>query len=162
MRKLIPYVLFAGVISVAAIILYIDTLDMSKAAYQLPRLVIILVVALLGMMIVERFFLIRKTARIEEPAPATEPIAETPEIPDGVVSPARIAVFVVLLIAYVTTIKPLGYFIATPLFLVGIMAYLRATSLPRILLIAVCFTAFVYFLFVLFLNLPVPMGLLAS
>lgn len=162
MRKLIPYALFAGVIGVIAIILYADTLDMSKAAYQLPRLVIMLVLALLGLMIAERFFQIRKAARIEEPVPDTEPIGEPPEILSGVVSPARIAVFVILLIAYVATIKPLGYFISTPLFLIGIMAYLRATSLPRIILIAVGFTGFVYFLFVLFLNLPVPMGLLAS
>ncbi len=162
MRKLIPYVLFAGFIGVVAIILYIDTLDMTKAAYQLPRLVIMLVLALLAMMIVERFLQIRKAAVIMEPAPGTEPVEETAEVADGTVSPARIAVFVVLLIAYVATIKPLGYFIATPLFLVGIMAYLRATSWFRIIFIAVGFTGFVYFLFVFFLNLPVPMGILAS
>ncbi len=162
MRKLIPYALFAGVIGFVAIILYMDTLHMTKAAYQLPRLVIILVLALLILMIVERFIQIRKKTLIKESDEGPDPIGEPEEIIDGVVSPTRIAVFIVLLIAYVATIKPLGYFIATPLFLIGIMGYLRATSMFRIVLIAVGFTGFVYFLFVLFLNLPVPMGILAS
>ena len=161
MRKLIPYVLFAGVISFVAIIFYVDTLDMAKAAYQLPRLLIFSVLALLGLMIVERFVLLRKPAPLEESEQDTTLTAKTGEDHADEVSLNRITVFIVLLIAYVLTIRPLGYFIATPLYLIGIMSYLRATKLSRIILVAFGFTGFVYLLFVLFLNLPVPMGIMA-
>ncbi len=65
-----------------------------------------------------------------------------------------------LIFAYVLTIIPLGYFIATPAFLIGSLLFLRSTKPHWILAIAVGFTGFVYLLFVLFLHMPVPMGLL--
>ena len=161
MGKLIPYVLFAGAIGLVATIFYIDTLDMTKAAYQLPRLLIVLVAILLCLMLVERFVLIRKATPLSSEPLDESLLGEMGQQQDAEVSPTRIFVFVALLVVYVLTIKPLGYFIATPLFLIGIMTYLRATRLPWIILVAIGFTGFVYLLFVLFLNLPVPMGLLA-
>lgn len=161
MGKLIPYILFAGVIGLVAAIFYVDTLDMTKAAYQLPRLLIVLVAVLLCLMIVERFFLIRKAAPLAEKKPDELLNVDPVETDSEEVSLVRIFVFVALLVTYVLTIKPLGYFIATPLFLIGIMLYLRATRLPWIIFISLGFTGFVYLLFVLFLNLPVPMGILA-
>lgn len=161
MKKLIPYLLFAGVIGSVATIFFLDTLDMTKAAYQLPRLLIYLVFLLLALMLIERFMLFRKATAPEETdtpdggleAAVTQPASET--------NWPRVAIFVSLLLVYVFTIQPLGYFIATPLFLLAILGYLRSTKPQWIVLISIGFTVFVYLLFVLFLNLPVPMGILA-
>ena len=158
MKKLAPYILFAVALGVVAVIFYIDTLDMAKAAYQLPRLLIFLVMGLSILMIAEQVVLQRKP-ETTAPQPGNGDNGAV-AAPTGERSIVRIAVFVALLIAYVMTIKSLGYFITTPLFLIAVLSYLRATRLVWIVLIAVGFTVFVYLLFVLFLNLPVPMGLL--
>ncbi len=155
MKKLIPYVLFTAAIALMAIVFYLDTLDMVKAAYQLPRILIVVVLLLSALMIVERVYLIRK-ARTAGTGAGGDASAAAPEP----VNLSRVAVFTVLLAGYVLTIKPLGYFIVTPLYLAAVLLYLRATKLPWVMAIAFGFTVFVYLLFVLFLRLPVPMGLL--
>ncbi len=160
MKKLIPYGLFAGAIGFVAVVFFIDTLDMTKAAYELPRILIVLVLFLLVLMLVERYYLLGR------PTPLTdgpdEGLAAALPAEGGEVSVSRIAVFVTLLVTYVVIIKPLGYFLATPLFLLAVFSYLRATKMVWIVLISVGFTVFVYLLFVLFLNLPVPMGIMAQ
>jgi hypothetical protein len=70
----------------------------------------------------------------------------------------RAVVFALLIFGYIVTIKPLGYFIVTPFFVIISYLYLKATKIRNILLIALGFTAFVYLLFVVFLKLPIPLG----
>lgn len=149
MNRLAPYLLFAGAVDSLAVVFYVNTLRMPKAAYQMPRILIALVLLLSVLMIVEQVVLMRKT-----------PSAENGNDIPVEISPIRIGVFVSLILAYVLTIVPLGYFIATPVFLIGSLLFLRSTKMHWILAIAVGFTVFVYLLFVLFLHMPVPMGLL--
>jgi len=149
MNRLVPYLLFAGAVDLLAVVFYVNTLRMPKAAYQMPRILIALVLLLSVLMIVEQFLLMRKT-----------PSADNGNTLPVEISPIRIGVFVSLILAYVLTIVPLGYFIATPVFLIGSLLFLRSTKMHWILAIAVGFTVFVYLLFVLFLHMPVPMGLL--
>jgi len=149
MKRLIPHLLFAGAIDFLAIVFYVNTLRMPKAAYQMPRILIALVLLLSVLMIVEQAALMRKS-----------PSADTGNSLPEEISPIRIGVVVSLILAYVLTIVPLGYFIATPAFLIGSFLFLRSTKLPWILATAIGFTVFVYLLFVLFLHMPVPMGLL--
>ena len=149
MNRLAPYLLFAGAVDALAVVFYVNTLKMPKAAYQMPRILIALVLLLSVLMIAEQLLQMRKT-----------PSAENGNTLPAEISPIRIGVFVSLILAYVLTIVPLGYFIATPVFLIGTLLFLRSTMLPWILAIAVGFTGFVYLLFVLFLHMPVPMGLL--
>jgi len=149
MKRLIPYLLFAAAIDSMAIVFYLNTLRMPKSAYQMPRIFIALVLLLSVLMIVEQAVLMRK--------PPTEANGNGPS---REINPVRIAVFVLMILGYIMTIKPLGYFIATPAFLVGTLVFLRSTRLPWVVAIAVGFTGFVYLLFVLFLHMPVPLGLL--
>ena len=149
MKRLIPYLLFAGAIDFMAVVFYANTLRMPKAAYQMPRILIALVLLLSVLMIVEQLLQMRKP-----------PSAANGNSLPADISLIRIGVFVSLLFAYVLTITPLGYFIATPLFLLGTLGFLKSTKPHWIAAIAVGFTAFVYLLFVLFLHMPVPMGLL--
>jgi cell division protein FtsW (lipid II flippase) len=74
----------------------------------------------------------------------------------------RVFVFIVLVSGYILTRERLGYFVVTPIYIIATYLYLRATKFYKMILIAVGFTLFVYLLFVLFLHLPVPMGLLAE
>jgi len=167
MKKLYPYFAFAALIDVMAVTFFIETLRMPKAAYQMPRLLITALVILSTLMIAEQVWKLRKGEPVkkqkddeleklmEEAAKAAE---LSPEEQRN--SKIRRAFFVGALTAYIVTIKPLGYFIATPLYLLGTLIYLKSTKSYIALAIAVGFTIFVYLLFVLFLNLPVPMGLL--
>jgi putative tricarboxylic transport membrane protein len=149
MKRLIPYLLFAATVDAMAVLFYVDTLRMPRAAYQMPRIFIALILLLSVLMIAEQALQMRKKSVGTNGNGASEEL-----------SPVRIAVFVVLIFAYIMTISRLGYFIATPAFLVGTLVVLKSTKLPWIAAIAVGFTGFVYLLFVLFLHMPVPMGLL--
>lgn len=163
MKNLVSYIVFAVALGVVSLTFYIDTLDMPKAAAELPRLLIGLVMLLSLLMVAERFWLLRRThSEINNRDTDTDDIEEstTTIVPAERGSFVRIGVFVTALCTYVMTIETLGYFIATPLFLVGILSFLRSTKIPTAMIIAVGFTGFVYLLFVVFLNLPVPMGLL--
>jgi uncharacterized membrane protein len=73
-----------------------------------------------------------------------------------------VVLFTVVIALYVFTIKPIGYFIVTPIFLIFMLRYLKTGSWLKTMLIAGGFTLFVYLLFVLFLKLPVPLGILES
>jgi hypothetical protein len=73
----------------------------------------------------------------------------------------RVIVFIALISGYILTIQYLGYFIVTPVFIISVYLFMRASSILNIFIIALSFTLFIYVLFVLFLNLPVPMGLLS-
>ena len=112
MKRLAPYLLFAGAIDSLAIVFYVNTLRMPKAAYQMPRILIALVLLLSVLMIVEQLLQMRKPPSADNGNGLPEEI-----------SPLRIGVFVSLILAYVLTIVPLGYFIATPAFLIGSLLF---------------------------------------
>ena len=73
-----------------------------------------------------------------------------------------VTMFLFFIIMYISLIEVLGYFIATPLFIVGTYMYLRALSIKGALLVAVGFCVLVYGVFVKVLYLPVPLGLLET
>lgn len=69
-------------------------------------------------------------------------------------------IFTIMIAAYIFLLEPIGYFIITPIYIVSTYIFLNATKVRNIVFISIGFTAFVYFLFVVFLKLPIPMGLL--
>jgi putative tricarboxylic transport membrane protein len=72
----------------------------------------------------------------------------------------RVILFTLSIAVYIYLIPRIGYFIATPLFMVVSYLYLKAAGFVRAILISLGFSVFIYFLFVWFLKLPIPMGLL--
>jgi putative tricarboxylic transport membrane protein len=60
--------------------------------------------------------------------------------------------------AYMLAFGPLGYILATPLFLVAAMAILGERHWGRAILIAVLFTAIFYFVFAQALGVRLPIG----
>lgn len=137
-------------------VFFIDTLDMVKAANELPRWLILLVIGLSVGMVVESY----RKSKLEALESKTRAAAGKPSFDrSGFI---RLVLFVVLIGAYVFLLQPVGYFIMTPLFIIGAYMLLEATTLLAGVLTGVGFSVFVYLLFVLFLHLPVPMGILSG
>jgi putative tricarboxylic transport membrane protein len=59
---------------------------------------------------------------------------------------------------YYYVFEMLGYLIATPLFLFGLLSYFNKGKYVTNALVAVCFTAAVYLLFSILLGVPLPTG----
>lgn len=137
-------------------VFFIDTLDMVKAANELPLWLILLVIGLSVGMVVESY----RKSKLEAVESKTRAAAGKPAFDrSGFI---RLVLFVVLIGAYVFLLQPVGYFIMTPLFIIGAYMLLEATTLLAGVLTGVGFSVFVYLLFVLFLHLPVPMGILSG
>jgi integral membrane sensor domain MASE1 len=83
---------------------------------------------------------------------------EIEEIPK--INVKLVVIYTLAVLAYVFLVEVVGYFVATPIFIVGTYMYLRATSLRNALIIAVGFCVLVYVVFIDMLYLPLPMGLL--
>lgn len=73
-----------------------------------------------------------------------------------------VSLFLLFIVAYVFFIEILGYFVATPLFIIGTYMFLKAMKLRDAILVAAGFCALVYGVFVKVLYLPVPLGLLEN
>ena len=142
-------------------IFFMDTLDMVKAANELPRLLMILVLALSVGMVFESYKKSKQEA-LEAKAVGESPSNAAAKSKSDAQDFMRLALFVVLIAAYVLLLKPVGYFIVTPLFIVVAFVLLKATSLLISILTGLGFSVFIYFLFVVFLHLPVPMGILSG
>jgi hypothetical protein len=141
-----------------AAIFFIDTLDMVRAANELPRLLMLLVVALAVGMVIESYKKSKKEALEEagsNPGPTGKPAFDKAGF-------IRLLLFVALITAYVFLLQPIGYFIVTPIFVVASFLLLKATKLLYAIITGLGFSVFIYFLFVVFLHLPVPMGILSG
>ncbi len=145
-----------GIASIVAIIfsavLYLETLTMSRAAYQLPRILIVIIILLAMAMFAEEYYKSKK----KKSQGTEEAVVKQPEDKYDKIHYDRIAVFVGAITVYIFSIKILGYFIVTPLFIIGIFRYLKSVKMTTALIIAVGFTGFIYMLFIRFLHLPIP------
>ena len=73
--------------------------------------------------------------------------------------PAQFFVTLAAVVAYVLLINVLGFYIATALFLIGLLLYLKVPYLATAITVAVIL-ALVYFAFAKFLGVKLPKGLL--
>lgn len=147
MKKTTKIAIASIITIVFAIVFYIQTFKMSKTSYQLPRILIGIIVLLAITMYVEAYLKAKK----EEAQSSTHGEENNEKLHYD-----RIIVFILAIAAYIFSIKYLGYFIVTPIFIIGIFMYLKALSLKKAILIAAFFTIFVYLLFIQFLHLPIP------
>ncbi len=63
------------------------------------------------------------------------------------VLPVRVVIYSLIVICYIFLMKPLGFWVSSPLFLVGSFLYLRGAGIIRSLIITAGFLAACYFLF---------------
>ncbi|MDZ4164491.1 MAG: tripartite tricarboxylate transporter TctB family protein [Smithellaceae bacterium] len=148
MNDLVKYGIASILATILAAVFYYYTLSLAEAAYQLPRILIAVIVLLAIGMFLEAYLKYRRERAGKE----------TREVPEEGINYKRAAVFALLIFAYILAINPLGYFVTTPVFIIGALYYLKAARMRTILIITVCFTVFVYLLFVKFLHLPIPLG----
>jgi membrane-bound metal-dependent hydrolase YbcI (DUF457 family) len=137
--------LLAAVIAIAfAVMLYLDSYKLNFAGYLLPRILSATIILLSLAMIAEAWWCQKKSGTAD--CSSTETNSK------------RVIIFISSIIAYIVGINIVGYFVSTPLYIVGAYLYLNAMKLRNSILIAVGFTVFVYLLFVAFLQLPIPLG----
>lgn len=146
MKGLTKHIIAALAAIVLAVVFYFNTFKLQPAGYMLPRILIAIIILLSIAMVIEAYRSEKKYANEGKSDEVSE------------VNYRRAAVFALLIAAYVFTIKPLGYFVVTPFYVIVTYLYLKATKVRNAVLIAIGFTAFVYLLFVVFLKLPIPLG----
>lgn len=135
------HLLFAAFTISVGLFFFISAQSMPSAASLFPQIISVLIFILSVLMVLN--------ARSGSPETKSEPV-----------SVKRVVIYAVLIAVYIGTTNYIGYFITTPLFMIISYLYLKAAGFFKALLISVAFSIFIYLLFVKFLNLPVPLGLL--
>ncbi len=149
MGYLVQHVLFAVFTVGLGLYFFIKAFFMPSTAAHFPTIIASLVFILTASMVVEALRKVRRGSGV--------PISKAPE--EKILVP-RVVSYVALTAVYIFLIPRIGYFVATPIFMIISYSYLRALGTFKILLVSICFSIFIYFLFVWFLKLPIPMGLL--
>jgi hypothetical protein len=155
-----PYILVAVGAWVLSGLFYTSSLTMPPAAYHMPRILAVFVSILAVMMVVDVFQFKRRKQNTEAVDAVADPTA--PYIGgffDGV-NVLRTGALMAMVVIYIFLLESVGYFIMTPLFLVGALSLLRACRLWIIVMISLVAPLIVYLIFVTFLDLPMPMGLM--
>ncbi|GHV53821.1 hypothetical protein FACS1894206_05280 [Deltaproteobacteria bacterium] len=146
MRYVVKELLFVIGAIVLALLFFVESRMLTDSAAMFPRMMASAIIVLAAVMGIQA---VRKSRiKVED---TREPVQVK-----------RICIFLGILVCYMALVEPLGYFIATPLYIVAAYLYLRAVSPAAAIAIAVGFALLIYGIFVQILHLPVPMGLLAS
>lgn len=151
LKDFIKYIIAAALAIGFAGIFYFNSLKLPPVAKKLPTILMAIIVLLAVGMAIEAFYKCKK-----EEASITE--ADTIEKASPDINYLRVFIFTLMIAVYIFTIKPLGYFIVTPIFIAAAYLYLKSTSKANIILISLGFTVFVYLVFIKFLKLPIPLG----
>jgi len=155
-----PYILVAIGAWVLSGLFYTSSLTMPPAAYHMPRILAVFVSILAVMMVVDVFLFKRRNQGAEAVDAIADPTA--PYIGgffDGV-NVLRTGVLIAMVVIYIFLLESVGYFIMTPLFLIGSLSLLRASRMWIMVTISLVAPMIVYLIFVTFLDLPMPMGLM--
>jgi len=161
MKKSIRLMIASILAIIFSLIFYFNTFKLPAVAAKLPRILIGLIILLaLGIMIQAYVSetKIAKANRIQNKEPGEE--KDDSEEKFEPINYRQAIIFTIMIAAYIFLLEPIGYFIITPIYIVSTYIFLNATKVRNIVFISIGFTAFVYFLFVVFLKLPIPMGLL--
>lgn len=150
MGYLRKHLLFALVPLLISAYFFGASMKMPHDAALLPQILAVLVA----------IFSIAMLFNAKKDAPAQD--KEAAENPPQKINITHVVVFVIAMAAYIYLIPILGYFVATPLYMILMYAYLKAINLVPSIIISICFSAFIYGLFVWFLKLPIPVGLLEN
>lgn len=133
-----------------ALVFRAQATNFPDVAQRMPVLLYWIVIGLAVMMIIEEL-LKRRTARRADP---DVPVAQDDILP--AINWLVVLMFSAAIIAYVVLIPIVGYLIMTPVFIAGTLVVSRTMSPVQAVLIGVIATAFVWFVFIWGLKLPVP------
>ena len=154
-----PYILVALGAWALSGLFYKTSLTMPPAAYHMPQILAVFV-SFLAVLMVADVFLFKRRNKNDEPVDiAAHTAPYVGGFFDGVNVP-RTGAFMTMVVLYILLLESVGYFIMTPLFLVGTLSFMRASRPWIIIAISVVAPMIVYSIFVTFLDLPMPMGLM--
>jgi hypothetical protein len=122
---------------------YYQATQFTLGAGGFPKAVLIAIMILAAVQLLLAF---RPSA-----VPATTASSETLNV-------GKIIAIAVLFFAYIVSIQLIGYFIATPLFLIVAMVMLGRRDAKTILAVTVAVNVAIWLIFRAFLYVPVPMG----
>ncbi len=142
MSNFIKKTIGAGIAIGLALLFYSRSTSLPLFAKRSPTILIVVVILLSILMIIEAY---RKKH-------------ENPQEKPSKINVKRAVIFTLFIAIYIFSIKPIGYFVMTPIYIISTYLYLKSTSLRNMVLISLGFTVFVYALFVMFLKLPIPLG----
>jgi hypothetical protein len=154
------YIFSAFTLALSVFFLY-KSLAMPKTAALLPMLTAGLVFIFSVAMAYQAY----RTARPEKAQTGYEAGAVANEenvANEEKVNVGRVIWYVAMMALYIYFISSVGYFIVTPIFMLVCYVLLKATGIPKAIAISAGFAIFIYFLFVSFLKLPIPLGLMES
>lgn len=123
--------------------------DVGMAFY--PRILVVLIVLLSLVVILESVMKMRGASVSEE---ESQPLFETAE--GGV---RRVLLVIGLTLVYAYLLGIVGFVVVTPLYLLILMASLKAGKLWKMILISVATTLVIYVAFRIFLRIPLPIGI---
>jgi len=141
-------ILFAVGTVALSLLFIVQSFKLPDSAAMMPRMLAGLIMALSVIMVCQGLAAHQRMVKA----------GRKEEIP--VINVKLVTLFLIFIVAYVALIDVLGYFIATPLFIIGTYMFLKALSLKNAIIVAASFCVLVYGVFVKVLYLPVPMGLL--
>lgn len=156
MSSLVKHSIATAAMLIFSAVFFFESLDYPDASARLPQILIIAIVILALAMFIESVVKQRKASKIDAET------SEKDKSDEEKINVKRVLIFGVLIALYIYFIDIVGYFIVTPLFILITLIVLKAAKTRTVIIIAIGFTVFIYALFVMFLHIPVPMGLLAS
>ncbi len=159
MKEVKKIAIAAGLAIILSLVFLSKATKLPKTAAFLPKILIAIVILLSLGMVYETYYKektnYKAKRRVDERS--EEDDLDEDNIP---IDYKKACIFGLMIALYIFTMKPIGYFIVTPLFILIAYRYLKSTNWRNTIFISIGFTLFVYGLFVLFLKLPVPMGIL--
>ncbi|WP_025640395.1 tripartite tricarboxylate transporter TctB family protein [Schnuerera ultunensis] len=149
----------AGILAIAfSLVFFFNSFQLPKEAVKLPRILVGLIILLSIGIMIEGYLRERRDTKTTKAA--DENNEEDEENKLGPINYKRAIIFTIMIATYIFLLEPVGYFIVTPVYIISTYLFLKATKVKNMIIISVAFTAFVYFVFVVFLKLPIPMGIL--
>jgi hypothetical protein len=122
---------------------YFQATRFTLGADAFPKAVLI---AIMILAVVQLLFALRPTAVLVKTAPSE------------ILNVRRIVAITALFFVYIVSIQLIGYFIATPLFLIASMVMLGRKDAKMILIVTAAVNVAIWLIFRAFLYVPVPMG----
>jgi|GEM_PF-1479911 len=132
-----------------SLLLLSQTKGLPNAALRLPSLLIWIVIALSVLMIIDDFLKRRKELTTFRSTHDEEPIPP--------INWTALCLFSCAIPAYITLIPIVGYLIITPIFLIIGLIVSKTLSVTKAIALGMITTVVIWLVFILLLNLPIPL-----
>ncbi|MFC4354276.1 tripartite tricarboxylate transporter TctB family protein [Chryseomicrobium palamuruense] len=161
----LKHTIATSLVLILCIVFFMQTINYPTTAARLPQILLVIIAALAIIMLMNAIRASKNendkfSKEINIPDSEIQMNSSTNNKVQEIVNVKRVVIFGLLIAGYILLMEIIGYFIITPLFVFISLMYLRATTLIWAIILSIGFTAFIYGIFSMFLNVPVPLGIL--